>query len=53
MTSDAPEKTLNSRQNQFLKKELPQIFKTMELLKIGKDTLLEYYDEFRRNSDEE
>ena len=52
LTPEAAQRTLSSRQDQFLQKELPQLFRTMDLLKISKETLIEYYDEFRRNSNE-
>ncbi|OQY34617.1 MAG: hypothetical protein B6241_04120 [Spirochaetaceae bacterium 4572_59] len=46
LTSDARNRTLSSRQNHFLNKELPQLFKTMSILKIDRDTLIAYYDDY-------
>lgn len=48
LTPDAAEKTLNSRQDQFLEKDIPRLFHTMELLKISRETLIQYYDDYRR-----
>ena len=52
LTPDARDKTLSSRQAQFLEKELPQLFRTMEILQISKEKLIRHYDEYRRQNHE-
>ena len=53
LTEEALERTLKARQTHFLEKDLPRMFRTMELLKISRETLIQYYDEYRSGKNEE
>ncbi len=53
MTENAREKILQSMQQDFLEKELPQLFRNMELLQISSQTLIEYYENYRSKNSED
>jgi len=50
LTDDAYDKTLKMRKEEFIKKELPAIFKTVKLLDINFDDLKTLYLEFDFNN---
>jgi DNA-binding transcriptional regulator YhcF (GntR family) len=41
--SDAKQRILGDRRKQFVREELPRLFRTMRQLDIGIDELVEYY----------
>jgi len=47
LTDKAFEETLTLRREEFMRKDLPLLFRTMELLKIDREMLNRYYDEHR------
>jgi DNA-binding transcriptional regulator YhcF (GntR family) len=49
LTDDAYDKTLKMRKEEFIKTELPAIFKTVKLLDINFDDLKILYHEFESN----
>lgn len=49
LTEDAFNKTLKMRKEEFIKKDLPSIFKTVKLLDINFDDLKTLYHEFESN----
>ena len=48
-TDSAAEKITESMKSRFLEKELPHLFSNMELLGISSETIIEYYEAYRRN----
>jgi DNA-binding transcriptional regulator YhcF (GntR family) len=46
----AKNKIMESRKTHFLEKELPSLFKSMSLLGIDTDTIIEKYNEFKKNN---
>ncbi len=47
-TENASEKITEIMRTQFLEKELPQLFRNMELLEISSETIIDYYEAYRR-----
>lgn len=50
VSDNARENVLNMRRTDFVEKDLPSLFKAMDLLEIDLDDLKAYYEEFRNNS---
>ncbi|MBL7176485.1 MAG: GntR family transcriptional regulator [Desulfobacteraceae bacterium] len=53
VSDNALENVLNMKKTDFINKELPSLFKTMDLLEIDFDDLKEYYEKFQKESNEE
>lgn len=45
---DAKEQIRRARRNQFLEEDLPRLFRTMEVLRIPLETVIERYEQHRR-----
>lgn len=53
VAAGAPKQIMNSKKQEFLKETLPEFFKTMQLLNIEQEELMQLYQEFiKENTDE-
>lgn len=50
VAEDGFNKTLYLVRNQFIKEELPEIFKTMDLIELSVDELLDIYKNYKKES---
>jgi DNA-binding transcriptional regulator YhcF (GntR family) len=53
VSDNALENVLNMKKTGFIQKDLPSLFKAMDLLEIDFDDLKVYYEEFQKESNEE
>jgi DNA-binding transcriptional regulator YhcF (GntR family) len=53
VAEDAYEKTLELKRGNFIRRELPRIFRTMDLLKLSCEDLRALHDQQARSSEEE
>lgn len=51
VTGEARKNILNERKSEFVRDELPNVFRTMELLDIGIDEIGDYFKKFREEED--
>lgn len=52
VSDKALENVLNMKKTDFINKDLPSLFKAMDLLEIDFDDLKEYYEEFQKESNQ-
>ncbi len=52
VSDNALENVLNMKKTDFVQKDLPSLFRAMDLLEIDFDDLKEYYEEFQKESNQ-
>lgn len=52
VSPDAYQKTLELKQNEFMKEDLPRLARTMELLKISVDDLKKMFNQIKQSNNE-